>query len=265
MAKLIQMLAASVGGGLVLGASIRLGEAISSSARRPVRERERRFRGFASSDAMLAERLTRLEEKMGGKFARQAETRESVPAREWQGAISEVVARMDRQQTEVESIRRQMGNTTRAMDSISSIADHLRSDLQQQIGEDLDRRLASVEEKLHLSMKAANRETVNAMVASIESRVAPRISRLESEIGEQSNAISELRECSMQSERNILRLVSALEKTLNTKVRAAEGEQTQESESGDSRKPDLSRLSVMPNREQGDAGDATLLRPASFR
>ena len=34
MAKLIHILAASVGGGLVLGASIRLGEAIGSSTRR---------------------------------------------------------------------------------------------------------------------------------------------------------------------------------------------------------------------------------------
>jgi len=178
MAKLIHILAVSVGSGLMLGAGIRLGEALGSPSRKP---------------------------------------REAV-APDWQSALADVVARVDRQQTEVESIRHQVSRAVNALDSVGVAAEDLRGDLQRQLSEDLDRRLAAVEEKLHLSLKASNRETVNAMVASIESRVAPRISRLESDVNVQSTALAELRDCAQQSERSMQRLVTVLERVVSGKT-----------------------------------------------
>lgn len=210
MAKLIHILAASVGSGLVLGAGIRLGGAIGSSSRR------------AQEPA--------------------------VP--EWQPALADLAARVDRQQTEVETIRHQVSRAVDALDSVGAAAEDLRADLQRQLSEDLDRRLAVVEEKLHLNMKAANRDTMNAMTASIESRVAPRISRLESDLTVQSAALAELHECAQQSERSMQRLVIVLERVVNPKA----------AEQGTSESPKLSVVNGRGQEEQNGGG--TIRRPA---
>jgi hypothetical protein len=223
MAGFLKTIAISVGGGLVLGASIRMGEAIAGSARRTGRKsrvRENRQSEPASSPA---------------------------PPPEWGTAISSLTERLDRQQADVEAIRSHFGRT-----------DRLREELQREIGEDLDRRLAAVEEKLHLRMKAAARETANAMAASIEMRVTPRISRLETEVGGQSAALAELRDCSLQSERSIQRLLTVLERTINSKGRP-------ESAGGSAApSPEAPGWSVVGGRTQDDAsaGAAAVKRPA---
>jgi len=223
MAKLIHILAASVGSGLVLGASIRLGEALGSSQRK----------------------------------------RREVAAPDWQSALADVVARVDRQQHEVETIRHQVSRAVNALDSVGVAAEDLRNDLHRQLSEDLDRRLAAVEEKLQLSLKTSNRETVNAMVASIETRVAPRISRLESDVTVQSAALGELRDCAQQSERSMQRLVTVLERVISGKPGAggaASGQGTPGPEQGT---PESHKLSVV-TRSQDDqgGGNGTIRRPA---
>jgi chromosome segregation ATPase len=222
MAKLIHILAASVGSGLVLGAGIRLAETIGSSSRQPRKP----------------------------------------AAPEWQSALADVVARVDRQQTEVETIRHQVSRAVNALDSVSLAAEDLRSDLQRQLNEDLDRRLAAVEEKLHVSLKASNRETVNAMVASIETRVAPRISRLESDVTVQSTALAELRDCAQQSERSMQRLVSVLERVVNPKPPEQGTAPMGTAPVGTpSESPKLSVVTGRGQEEQGGGG-GTIRRPA---
>jgi hypothetical protein len=186
------------------------------------------------------------------------------PAPEWQSILADVVAQIDRQQSDVENIRQQVSTSTRAMESVLGLADDLRDSLHRQISEDLDQRLGAVEEKLHLSMKAANKETVNAIVASIETRVAPRISRLESDVAEQTAAVAELRDCSLQSERSILRLLTVLERVANPKARQGEPESTQGSASEQT--PELPILSVVTGRVQDEGGGIGMARrPVSFR
>lgn len=191
----------------MLGASIRLGEAIGSTARKTG---ERRVK--PQVDAAVAGGLNRLEKKM----------------------LADVIGRVDRQQSEVEAIRRQVGNATRALDTAGDLANGLRADLHRQLSDDLDQRLSAVEEKLHLSLQAANRDTVNSMLASIEARVAPRISRLETEINDQAAVVAELRECSLQSERSILRLLTVIERSVNPKLSVVSGRGQEEPGSGSS-------------------------------
>ncbi len=226
MAKLIHLLAASVGGGLVLGASMRLGGALASPA---------------------------------GK-RRKAEGETSPEAPEWQSALADLAARVDRQQSEVETIRHQVSRAVDAIDSVSVSAEEVRNDLQRQLSEDLDRRLSAVEEKLQLNLKAANRETMNAMTASIESRVAPRISRLESDVTAQSAALAELHECAQQSERSMQRLVNVLERVVNAKP-GTSGDDTEAPEQATS---EFHKLSVVAGRGQDEptGGGSNVRRPA---
>jgi hypothetical protein len=201
MAKFLHILAASVGGGLVLGAGMRLGEAIYTSGKNSG-EREKR--------GEVPERVER--EVLGGGS-------ESVTAQPagLDAALSGVVERMDRQQREMEAMRRQISDATRALDSAGVGRRDLRGELHRELAGELDRRLAGVEESLHRSLSASNRETVEAKVSTIEQRLAPRVARLESEVSGQSASVAELREYALQNERSILRLLTALEKTMGAK------------------------------------------------
>ncbi len=302
MAKLLHILAASVGGGIVLGASIRLGEGLGGSYRATMKSRgagkkhedaqTTREPRVSEKDA-VTDRLERLEERLSraqqcepapateatypsrqqaatvtntpqstgantrsATFAPRAARPPSAPMvspkaldSEWRSALTEVVARMDRQQNEVEKLRQQVASSTYAVESVVNLADDLRDSLHRQISGDLEHRLAAIEEQFHLSMKAANKETVNTIVASIETRVSPRISQLESNMGAQTAAVAELRDCSMQSERNILRLLTALERLSNPQGQkpATSGI----SGEAEGQVPDVPRLSVISRTSAG--------------
>jgi len=292
MAKFIGILAASVGGGLVLGASIRLGEAMGASAIKAHRRalppeapgaddpsgpehqaanpggprQEPEGYGTAGesacptnslADPRVTARLDRLEAKLtkvsSGRAAPAGE-----PGPEWRTALASLAARMDRQQTDVETIRSQVAKATRAMNKVGGMAGDLRHEIEQKVSQDLDRRLAAIEESFQMSMAAANRETTDAMVASIETRVAPRISRLETDIAGQSAAVSELRECALQSERSIQRLLGVLERVVNP-PRQAGGDELFGSEEG--------KLAAVggPIQEDPAGGRGDARRAASFR
>jgi len=208
MAKFLQILAASVGGGLVLGAGIRLGEAICASGENKSRQARREI----DDPGELTQRLDRVEREV------RSERREAGV----DGALAGVVERMDRQQREMETMRRQISDATRALDSAGMGRRDLRGELRRELTEELDRRLAAVEESLHRSLDTSNREAVESMVSTIENRLAPRIARLETELSGQSASVAELRECALQSERSILRLLTALEKTMGTKQEEAD-------------------------------------------
>jgi chromosome segregation ATPase len=205
MAKFLHILAASVGGGLVLGAGIRLGEAICGSGE------NKSGRGGREVEAggELTRRLDRIEREV---LVGRQESSEADPA------LAGVVERMDRQQREMEAMRRQISNATRAFDSAGTGP----SDLRRELTGELDKRLAVVEESLRRSLDASNREAVESMVSTLEKRLAPRISRIESELSGQSASVAELREYALQSERSILRLLTALEKTMGTKQEEAD-------------------------------------------
>jgi hypothetical protein len=239
MAKFFNILAASVGSGLVLGASIRLGEALGSKLKagmpepagngpQPLRTSPPTGSRYTNpvSPAFL-NRLDHLEEKMSRAFSRfdgsAGVNAEPAPewqtlelqTPEWQTIVAGVVARMDRQQSDVDSIRQQVSKAARTLDSVGDMANHLRSDLQKELSRSLDERLAAAETRVHLRMDAAHGETLDAMVSAMENRVTPRIIQMESEIASQTAAVSELRECALQSERSIQRLIGVLERVMN--------------------------------------------------
>lgn len=223
MAKFFNILAASVGSGLVLGASIRLGEALGSKLKAGMPEPAGTGpQPLRPSPPALLSRLDRLEDKMSRAFSRFDGPAgvNPVPAPELQTPelqtiVAGVVARMDRQQSDVDSIRQQVSKATRTLDSLGDIASHLRSDLQNELSRNLDERLAAVEARVHLMMEAAHGETLDAMVIAMENRVTPRIVRMESEIAGQTAAVSELRECALKNERSIQRLLGVLERIMS--------------------------------------------------
>jgi hypothetical protein len=216
MAKFFNILAASVGSGLVLGASIRLGEALGSKLKAGKPEAVSGKRYASPMPSALMGRLDRLDEKMSRAFLqREPPVADAVWDPEWRSVVAGVVARIDRQQSDVDSIMQQVSKATRMLDSAGDIANHLRSDLQKELSRNLDERLAAVEARVHLRMEASHAQTLDAMVSTMENRVTPRIVQLESEIAGQTAAVNELRECALQSERSIQRLLGVLERVVD--------------------------------------------------
>jgi hypothetical protein len=214
MARFFNILAASIGSGLVLGASIRLGEALGGKLKagmqEPTGNRPQSLR--TSPPALLSSRLDRPENKMSRAFSARAP---ELQPPELQSSIAGVIARMVRQQSDVDSIRQQVSKAARTLDSLGDIASHLRSDLQNELSRNLEERLAAVEARVHLRMETAHSQTLDAMVIAMENRVTPRIIRMESEIAGQTAAVSELRECALQSECSIQRLLAVLERVMS--------------------------------------------------
>jgi hypothetical protein len=207
MAKFLSILAASVGGGLLLGASIRVGEVLGGKLKAGKEEPAANGpKPHRDSPAPLLSRLDSLEARMSRAFS---------PAPEWESVVAGVVTRMDRQQCDVDSIRQQVAKTSRALDSVGDVATHLRSDMQKELSRNLDDRLAAAEARVHRRMEAAHGETLDAMMSAMESRVTPLIVRMEIEIAGQNAAISELRECALQSERSVQRLIGILERMMS--------------------------------------------------
>ncbi len=190
MAKFLNIFVASLGGGLALGAGIRLGEAIAAGASRRA----------GSPDQLPA-----------GTTAATARDE----------AAPRILERMDRQHAAVEAMQTKLSAVVVSAKSAEETAGGLRDDLHRQLNIDLDRRIAEVENKLRLEMQEAQRRTVDEMLTSFETRVAPRIGRLERGVASQSEALTELRECSLQSERSIQRLVGVLEQVLQPKAGVA--------------------------------------------
>ncbi|HEY3823995.1 MAG TPA: hypothetical protein VGL82_05525 [Bryobacteraceae bacterium] len=185
MAKLIKILAASVGGGLVLGAGIRLGEAIASRNPAP----------NADGDPKLAERLSDLEGRLRGLEG---------------GNVSPA-----------EPERNREGGTP-----------VLRSEMRDWLEEAVAARVSDAELRLREESERGRGQILDAVAEQIQTRLMQRISKLEQEVAGQSAAMSELRECSLRTERSIQRLLGGLEKLVVRHPSAAEEAADPSSQSG---------------------------------
>ena len=227
MASLIKLLAASVGCGLVLGAGIHVGGNIASSLGEAEEDDFPRVNDDlrAKIDARLARIESRMKEASAATAAsqispHQALPNQSVQNRAWESAFAGIGARIDQQQSEVETIRRQVATAAEALESVRGIAGTLHqapaeSKLEtEQLGPEIDRRIAALEQKFFAKLEASRKETAETMLHAVESRVAARISQLENDLGGQAAAVSDLKDCSLRTEQTLQRLIGVLDKVL---------------------------------------------------
>lgn len=161
MAKLIKILVASVGGGLMLGAGIRLGEALA--AQLPAEGSE--------SGRKLAEKIGELEHRL---LSLEVE----IPA------------------------------------ALTEPGPQLLAELGDWLEENVAVRMADVETRLRAESERGQKQMLDAFAESVQTRVVQRISRLEEEVAGQSAAMSELRECSLRTERSMQQLLGGLDRLI---------------------------------------------------
>jgi uncharacterized coiled-coil protein SlyX len=200
LAKLIKILAASVGGGLVLGAGIRLGEAIAGQIQ---------VSGMEPSHK-LAERLGELENRL---LNLEAESPAAVGSPMPHSRESVVQPEMERQPDLKSGPTDVLGETTL----------RLRGELRDWLEESVTVRMGEVETRLRMESERGQKQMLDAFAESVQTRVMHRISRLEEEVAGQSAAMNELRECSLRTELSVHKLLGGLDRLIVKNPPAAEG------------------------------------------
>jgi len=188
--KFIKILAASVGGGLLFGAGIRLGEAIVTS-QSPTDD---------EPASKLTDRLKMLERRM----------------RELEGSTS------------TEKVAPFPDLTTSAVSDFSG-ATELQHELHNWMEKNVAARMSEIESRLRAESERGQQEMLDSFVENVQTRVIQRITRLEDEVASQSAAMNELRECSLRTERSVQKLLGGLDRLIvsQTPQRAPSEENSQ--------------------------------------
>jgi hypothetical protein len=195
LAKLIKILAASVGGGLVLGAGIRLGEAIAS--RNPAAN--------ADGDHKLAERLSDVEGRLRGLEGGNVSPAEPGQHREERTPVP-------------------------------------RSEMRDWLEEAVAARMSDVELRLRVESERDRKQILDAIADQIQTRLLQRISKVEEEVVNQSAAMSELRECSLRTDKSIQKLLGGLDKLIVRHLSTQD--ETADPSSGSSGRPEAAEASA---------------------
>jgi uncharacterized coiled-coil protein SlyX len=197
VAKLIKILAASVGGGLVLGAGIRLGEAIATWE--PA--------GQSGAAGKLNDRLGAIENRLQHLEADTAGARGS----RLEPHPDPTTAPQAGSQIPIEPI-----------ESPGEAALRLRMELQGWMEENVATRMAEVEVRLKAESEHGRQQMLDVFVENVQTRVIHRIAQLEEEVAGQSAAMIELRECSLRTERSVQKLLGGLDKLIVKNSAAAD-------------------------------------------
>jgi uncharacterized coiled-coil protein SlyX len=189
VAKLIKILAASVGGGIALGAGIRLGEAIAG--RNPA--------GLPGENQNLLQKLDEMENRL-------VSLEKESP--------SSIVSRIEMHAAGVSAVGAELGAETRRIEALGETAVQLRGDLRGWLEESVAAKMAEVETRLRAESEHSRKEMLDALVEGVQTRVLQRISKLEDEVASQSAAMTELRECSLRTERSVHQLLGGIDKLI---------------------------------------------------
>jgi uncharacterized coiled-coil protein SlyX len=188
VAKLINILAASVGGGFVLGAGIRLGETLAGrdSPQQPDYE----------TGGILAPRRGATEARpIHVEGERRSTTEEE---------IAGIPSSVDKPETEIEAKMGGLGETSL----------RLRTELQSWIEKRVATRMADLESRLKAETERTQKQMLDALVDGVQARVMRRIGKLEEELASQSAAVTELRECSIRTEQSMQKLLGGLDRLI---------------------------------------------------
>lgn len=258
MAKLIRILAASLGGGLVLGAGIRLGERlVSASGDTP-----------DSTAGALSERLEQLE----GRLSHLEVSGGADPTRGAGIDLGGIESRIEAQAAEVSAVRVRMEAGTRQAAIQDRTDEQLRTELRGMVEERLEERLRGVETRLRAENDAAQREMLNAVMESVQTRVIVRISRLEEEVAGQASGMQELRACTLRTEQSMQKLLSGIDRLIaaqpvarpnEASFRAPETTREYDANSEAKREADLAQPDP-PQAPEQTASAATTLAPGGF-
>ena len=203
MKAVLKTLAISFGGGLALGAGIRLTQGPSKSRLEP----------GVDLDPLLS-RLKDVESRISGMEVESATRTETpipqvpLPTEVLGKTLMAFEARLASQLNDVEQVR---GDIRRVDERLAD----LDSQLPVLVQSTVDVRFQEVEKKLQQGFEQAQARSVAAFADTLQSKVVDRISTLENNLAEQSQAIGKLRDASQKSDENLQKMLAGIERLVN--------------------------------------------------
>lgn len=209
MAKLINILAVSLGSGLVLGAGIRALESHPRTSE-PTSD-DPSDRVIPAPQKRLIARLDLLEARLANLEPRHA-------APELVSPLALVSARLDSCEAESGEILSRLSAMEKNVNRAHENNEKLGLEIRDWAASDIRRQILEIEERLARNLDAERRETLQTVVEGVQLRVAERISKLEKEVVGQAAAMVELRECSVKTEQSIQKLLVGIDRLVTSRV-----------------------------------------------
>ena len=203
MKAVLKTLAISFGGGLALGAGIRLTQGAAKSRREP----------GVDLDPLLS-RLKNVESRISEMELESYASVETpvssapLPSEVLGQTLVAFEARLASQLNDVEQIR---GDIRRVDERLAD----LDSQLPVLVQSNVDVRFQEVERKLQHEFEQAQTRSMAAFVDTLQSKVVDRISTLENNLAEQSQAIGKLRDASQRSDENLQKMLVGIERLVD--------------------------------------------------
>jgi len=203
MKAVLKTLAISFGGGLALGAGIRL----TQGAAKPRREQEIDLDPLLSRLKHVESRISEME--LEPHAAPETPVSSApLPSEVLGKTLVAFEARLASQLNDVEQIR---GDIRRVDERLAD----LDSQLPVLVQSTVDVRFQDVERKLQHEFEQAQTRSMAAFVDTLQSKVVDRISTLENNLAEQSQAIGKLRDASQRSDENLQKMLVGIERLVD--------------------------------------------------
>ena len=203
MKAVLKTLAISFGGGLALGAGIRL----TQGAAKPRREPEIDLDPLLSRLKHVESRISEMELEPHAAVETPVSSA-PLPSEVLGQTLMAFEARLASQLNDVEQIR---GDIQRVDERLAD----LDSQLPVLVQSTVDVRFQDVERKLQHEFEQAQTRSMAAFVDTLQSKVVDRISTLENNLAEQSQAIGKLRDASQRSDENLQKMLVGIERLVD--------------------------------------------------
>jgi uncharacterized coiled-coil protein SlyX len=198
MKAVLKTLAISFGGGLALGAGMRLTQGPVKSRREPGVDLDPLLARLKSVES----RIVRMETTAPASAA------PAEPSPVVEKTLAAFESRLAAQFNDVQHLRGEIRSVDQrlvAMDAQLPVI----------IQSTVDVRFHEAERKLQQDFEEAQSRSMAAFVDTLQTRVVERISTLESNLAEQSNAIGKLRDTSLRTDENLQKMVAGIERLVD--------------------------------------------------
>ena len=200
MPKLLKFLATAIGGGVALGVGIQLGRSAATAESDP----------DASRLSRVLDRLEGVEDRLRGV--------ERTPLR--QTSSSEIPSQPPIP-SEVEKLEASLLSAVQRMEQFMAETEKWQAESQSLIAETVHAsalsQVTALGANLNSALETRQKEIIETVAGAIEIRILDRMARLEQDVTSQSASISELRECSMQTERSLQKLLGSLDRIVSVR------------------------------------------------
>ncbi len=203
MKAVLKTLALSFGGGLALGAGIRLTQGAAKSRREPGVDLDPLISRLKNVESRIAE----MELEPGPRVEPPISTG-PLPSEVLGQTLVTFEARLASQLNDVEQMR---GDIRRVDERLADLDAQLPVLVQSTV----EVRFQEVERKLQHEFEEAQSRSMAAFVDTLQSKVVDRISTLETNLAEQSHAIGKLRDASQRSDENLQKMLAGIERLVD--------------------------------------------------